>query len=363
MLENVEEVANDVSDLSFDDDVAVESNGIHAFMDAPFKGSNSGDNKESEAPKKRPEMAINGNMDIEDDFDIPEETIEKEDSKDLYYNNVFNNFKELGLISEDVIIEDGKILDNEALVNILDEEKRKGARKIFEEEFLSRFNDEDSLDYIEYILSGGTSSNYFDKRSNAQIINIDGDISDERVQDKIIKTYLSKFDNASSDEIKDHLEMLNMSNKKEKFAKKYLGKIKEYEKQEKQRILQEQEEAEKKKQAMIQDTYNLINNTLSNTEDIFGIRCDDAKRNRIMEMFYKPIQLKGGGVTTEYQYRLNMAQRDPKMLIILADLLANNLDINRYNKSMETTITRKIKAGLDAKPRKQKNSPFDSLFK
>lgn len=300
----------------------------------------------------------------EEPIEMPDNAFENkaDNSEDeLYFNNVYDNFRELGLLPDAEALEEGKVLTNEDLVNILEENRKKAARKMYEEEILSKIADKDAIEYLDYIMKGGKSSDYFNARMSSPAIGIDGDISDERVQDRVIAKYLSEFNGMEQDEISEQIQMLNDSGKKEKYARMYLDKIHQYDEAQKETLKRESELREQQEQENFRRTVETFDKEFKATDNIFGVRCDDNKRKRLMDMMFKPIKLQDGSTNTEFNLRLYAAMYDPKKAIILADMLANDFDVKKYSKNIETEVTRKIRGGLDGKPKVKKNqtSPFD----
>lgn len=284
-----------------------------------------------------------------------------EETDDLYFNNVYNNFRELGLLSDAADLEEGKVLTNEELVSILDENSRKKARKMYEDEFLSRIQDEDAREYLNYVMQGGNSQDFFQQRINSPVVDINGDINDEKVQNKIISKYMSQFENMDEEEISEQIQMYSDAGKKEKYARMYLDRMRKYDEAQKEDLRKRAEYEEQQVQQNYQRVYNAYKSEIDATESVFGVKCDDSKRQRLMGMFFNPVKLDDGNVATEFQIRLSNALNDPKKAIVLADMLFNDFDVSKYSKAVETAVTRKIRSGLDGKPKVKKNqtSPFD----
>jgi len=269
-----------------------------------------------------------------------------------YYNDVFDTFRELGYLEDVEPLAEGKVLTNDELVEIIKENKQKAAQKIFEEEIMSKFDDPDAKDYLDYILKGGRSEDFFKQRMSSPALGIDGDIEDERVQDKVIAKYLSEFTGMDDADIAEQLQMLKDSGKKEKYAKMYKEKIHQFDEAQKETMRKERELIEQQQKEQYQKTIDAFSVEVKATENIFGVKCDETKRKKIMDMIFKPMKLQDGSVNTEFNVRLAMAVQNPKKAIILADLLANDFDVTKYTKSFETKATQNIRAGLSKPPKR-----------
>lgn len=366
-----QEMVDELSGLTVDDETVVEDSNIHDFM------QETPDNDESEEepaeekkpkrgrPKKQQDIDNPSNISIEDEIDIPDDAMEETDpANDAYYNNVYNTFKDLGII-DGVELEEGKVLTNDELVSILDNDQKAKAKKMFENDIMSKFNDPEAQEYLQFVMNGGNSKDFFRQRMNAPTIDIDGDIENPDVQDKIIAKYMKMFENANIDDINETIQILNDSGKKERYAKRYYDRLVEVENKQREDLKKEEENRARQAEEERKQVIGIVANELNSTDEIFGVKYDTNKKNKLMQMIFQPVKMQDGTVTTEYQYRLEQAMQNPKTVIILADLLMNGLDHKNYSKSLETKITRQIRSGLDSKPneRKRQTSPFDNLFK
>lgn len=366
-----QEMVDELSRLTVDDDTVVEDSNIHDFMqETPKNEEPEEEPAEEQKPKRgRPKKQQNidnpSNISIEGEIDIPDDAMEEiEPANDAYYNNVYNTFKDLGII-DGVELEEGKVLTNDELVSILDNDQKAKAKKMFENDIMSRFNDPEAQEYLQFVMNGGNSKDFFRQRMNAPTIDIDGDIENPDVQDKIIAKYMKMFENANTDDINETIQILNDSGKKEKYAKRYYDRLVEVENKQREDLKKEEENKARQAEEERKQVIGIVANELNNTDEIFGVKYDTNKKNKLMQMIFQPVKMQDGTVTTEYQYRLEQAMQNPKTVIILADLLMNGLDHKNYSKSLETKITRQIRSGFDSKPneRKRQTSPFDNLFK
>jgi hypothetical protein len=279
----------------------------------------------------------------------PEETPA---GNDRYYNEVYDSWRELGFLHDAPELEKDRVLTNDDLISIIEENNRNAAKKMFEDEFMSKFDDNDAREYLNYVLNGGSSADFFKQRMESPAVGLDGDITNSSVQDNVIATYLSKFAGLEQGEIAEQIQMLTDAGKKEKYARMYLDKIHQYDEAQRESMKRESEMREKQERENYQRVVQSYDAELKNTESIFGVRCDDRKRSRLMDMMFKPVRMQDGSVQTEFNIKLYQAMQNPKTAIVLADLLANDFDVKRYTKSLETEATRKIRAGLNNPPKR-----------
>lgn len=345
------------------------NNIVEKLGDADFEDTFTPGVPDSKEPEKKEEKKEEEQSPVEtkqEEFEVPDDSFKTDDDggEEKYFNNVYDSWRELGLLKDAPELDKDRVLTNDELISIIEENNRNAAKKMFEDEFMSKFADDDAQEYLRYVLGGGDSKTFFRQRMESPAIGIDGDISNSSVQDNVIATYLSKFAGLDQGEIAEQIQMLTDAGKKEKYARMYLDKIHQYDEAQKESMRRENEMREKQERENYQRVVQSFSDELKTTESIFGTRCDDSRRAKIMDMMFKPLRMQDGSTNTEFNVRLYNAMQDPKKAIILADMLANDFDMAKYSKSLETQAVRKIRAGLDSKPNIKKNqtSPFDNLF-
>lgn len=323
--------------------------------------------KESqEPPKEKVSFDENGNMTIEEEIEIPDEEpkqtdVEQPSNGDRYFNNVYDTFKEIGVITRHEGLEDGQILDNESLIDIVKKEQEAAAQEMAQN-YLSRFQSPEAQKFLEFVGKGGSIHDFFETYRKIDEMGLDGDINDSKFQENIIRNYLSK-NGYSSEEVNEQIEMLTDSGKREKYARKYLDQMQQAAEAERQRLVEEREQEERaKKEMFVRSQQNFVQ-ALESTNDVFGSKLTKEKKETLFQVMFQPMKRKDGVVTTMFNEKLNMVYSDPVKLVILADLLMNNLDFGKYTKAAETKAVQQLRAGLDKAPKQnKKSSPFDKLF-
>lgn len=364
-----EETKNNQEDFTFDEDVEIQvEDADSGFSFGPVadeapkqpeeaEKKEEPEQKEEKQPEEKTELS-DGETVVTGEFVIDDENGE---SSDDYFNRLYDNLHEIGVITSDHDIK-GKTLSNEDLIEILEKEQVEKAKELLQKNILDKImDDEDATAFFNYKMQGGKTEDFFKAYRKSAEFGIDGDISDSSYQEKVLKYYYENFDDMTPEEIDEQLEMLAAGGKTEKYAKKYLDVIKnsfESEKKKTEERLKQQEEYERQQYLKYQ---NDMYSTIVGMKDMFGVELSEDRRKRLYNMIVdRPIRLKNGGAISEFYYKLNTILTDPKKTIMLADIIDNDFDLSKYERKMETKVARQLKRNLimngRSKPKAQKQS-------
>lgn len=314
-------------------------------IDNWFEETPKAENKPAEESKQQP---VDTSADTTEKEPQSEEKQQQEEipTEDSYYTDLYRNFRELGVVEEDYNLPEGN-LTSEDLLSILNEEKKRGAQKYYEENIWSKIaDDKDAVDFINYKMQGGKTSEFFRLYGKQAEFDFEGDIANERYQDAVIRKYLTEHDGMTQEEVEEQLEMLETSGKKEKYAKRYHEMmLRDFDTQ--KSMLQKQKEIEEQKQQEAYKQWNdMVVNEINSTQDIYGMKLDKKRRESLYKELTQPLELQDGSITTPLYYRLNNVLADPKKMLVLADLLMNDLNIDKYKAGVRTQVAKEIRRDL-----------------
>lgn len=299
-------------------------------------------------PKKEEEVPV--------DMEMPEDSDESSDES--YYTDLYNNFREIGIIGADYNIEKGKNLTNDELLQILNSEKEAAAEQMFKEKYLNRImDDDDAKQFIEFKLKGGSTREFFNVYGKNSGFDFNGDLDDEHYQDTVIKKYLRERDGLTDDEIEEQLEMLETSGKKGKYAQKYHETMLREDQKEKSLLEQRRiQEAEQQKKVIEQRNMKFAQ-AINATDNVFGARLTKERKANIYGMLTSNVRKPDGNVVSAFNYFLDEAVRNPNKLVILTDLLLNDFDMSKYSDGVRTQVTKEIRRNLNFNRTSSRSKP------
>ena len=264
----------------------------------------------------------------------PEEPVD-----DNYARNLYDNFKELGLISTE--LREDETLTEDGLVELMKTERETAIKEgvdIALDEFIGNIG-EDERQALTFIKKGGKIMDFMNLYSD-NAVKLDGDITNEAYQDEIIKYYEKKYNKASDEEVMDILDAFTSSGKKETRAKNYLNNLNTRIKEEQDRLIKQQAELTAKRQLIEQKDLDTVKTTIN------GLKTVKNKTELINFLTQKEVELQDGRKLSKFQYELGQTIADPVKRVMLAQLLQSDFDFSKIEKQAETKVIRQFKENL-----------------
>ena len=267
---------------------------------------------------------------------------------DNYARNLYDNFKELGLISTE--LKEDETLTEDSLVELMKTERETAIKEgvdIALDEFIGNIG-EDEKQALIFIKKGGRIMDFMNLYSD-NAVKLDGDITNEAYQDEIIKYYEKKYNKASDEEVMDILDAFTSSGKKETRAKNYLNNLNTRIKEEQDKLINQQAELTAKRQLIEQKDLDTVKTTIN------GLKTVKNKTELINFLTQKEVELQDGRKLSKFQYQLGQTIADPVKRVMLAQLLQSDFDFSKIEKQAETKVIKQFKENLLKKtpPRQQ----------
>ena len=258
---------------------------------------------------------------------------------DNYARNLYDNFKELGLISTE--LKEDETLTEDSLVELMKTERETAIKEgvdIALDEFIGNIG-EDEKQALIFIKKGGRIMDFMNLYSD-NAVKLDGDITNEAYQDEIIKYYEKKYNKASDEEVMDILDAFTSSGKKETRAKNYLNNLNTRIKEEQDKLINQQAELTAKRQLIEQKDLDTVKTTIN------GLKTVKNKTELINFLTQKEVELQDGRKLSKFQYQLGQTIADPVKRVMLAQLLQSDFDFSKIEKQAETKVIKQFKENL-----------------
>jgi hypothetical protein len=280
------------------------------------------------------------------------------DTPDEYWNDIYKDFKQTGLLKH-VEIEEGEKLTEERLTELQEEDYEQEVSQRLQD-WASEDLDEDAKAFLKFKREGGNTADFLTTYTNTSSIP-KGDISDEKYQDKVIR-YNLKQEGWDDDEIEDRLEYLTENRRKEKVAVKYDEKNKAVEKTEKDRLQVQANETKRLQKANEENFKNSIKNTLASKKEINGFSINETDKSDILNFLTKKSQkISDEKSITPFQQKLAEVFQDTEKTILLAKLLQSDFDMKDLKRQITTKKTREIKSNIEQRRTLRPSSSGSSL--
>ena len=272
--------------------------------------------------------------------DNPEPVQKKKATKvDNYYNNLYLDLKDKGFY-QNVELEEGQELTAEDLLDLQ------------EQEITERISEwgksnigETGAEFLKYLRSGGDPSNFLKMQASLGGLP-EGDISDERYQENVIRYTLAGED-WDAEEIEDRVAMLKENGKLEKVALKYDTKVREERARAQEELVNEQKEQEKVRKENFRQYKNSLLEVAKTKSEINGFRITPAKANKLVENITKAsVTTETGQTLSKFQNDLNQSLKDPEKVLLLAMLVDNNFDFSQIQKQAENKTAKEVKRNI-----------------
>lgn len=263
---------------------------------------------------------------------------------DVYAQQLYENFKELGLIKTKEFKE-GEPVTQESLIELMEADREAIIQERIEaelNEFVGAMGEDEKL-ALTFIKKGGKIRDFANLYSGTPV-KLDGDITNEAYQDEIIRYYEKNYNNTADEDISEILEAFTTSGKKELRAKTYLHNLSAKVKEEQDNLVKQQEViTAQRKQSELQDM-TAIKTTVNELKTVKN------KTELINYLTQKEVELENGRKISKFQYELGQTIADPKKRVILAQLLQSGFDFSKVERQIETKVAQKFKEGLIRNP-------------
>jgi hypothetical protein len=280
-----------------------------------------------------------------------ETTVEDDDEPDEDVKFFTTLSKELAekKIFQHVTLTDGEEITEEKFFELHEQEV--DAR--FEEalqDFITELNDEDGGAFIKFKRAGGKTSDFFAFYSQMND-ELDVDIEKEAGQDAVLRKWYKTVENLDEEDIEDKLDWLKEGGKKKKYAEKYLSKMDADKQAAKTQFLNDQLEAQTKRENDKKEFVTKLKTTLDTTEAVGDFVFNKPEKSGLLDYILKPaVKLKSNQYLTKFQSDLNeIVKNNPEKLLVLAKLLKTDFDTTDLVVKKQTEAVKKVKSTLATK--------------
>ena len=290
------------------------------------------------------EIAVKNEGDDEDEDDSPDDDTNffTTLSKELAEKKIFQH----------VTLTDGEQITEEKFFE-LHEQEVDGRVEEAIQDFITELNDEDGAAFIKFKRAGGKTSDFFEFYSQMSgELNVD--IEKEEGQDAILKKWYKTVENLDDEDIEDKLDWLKESGKKKKYAEKYQTKMEADKQTAKTQFLNEQLEAQTKRENAKKEFVAKVRTTLDTTESVGDFVFNKTEKPELLDYLLKPaVKLKSNQYLTKFQSDLNeIINNHPDKLLVLAKMLMNDFDTSDLVVNQQTKTVKQIKSSLNSKTSK-----------
>lgn len=219
--------------------------------------------------------------------------------------------------------------------------------------FIDEINNEDGAAFLKFIRAGGKVSEFFNFYTERGTVP-EVDVKTETGQDVLLRHYYKTYENLDDEDIDDKLTWLKESGKKAKYAEKYNQKMVEDQNAERDRLVSQKEEQQRKRE---QDQRNFVTNlktTLETSEGFNGFVFNKKENTALVDYVTKPqVKLSGNQYLTQFQSDLaKIIKEEPQKLLVIAKLMKSDFDTSDIVDKKKTEATTQIKKSLNSKDKK-----------
>lgn len=290
--------------------------------DFDFEGSKSKEELEDKSKKKEPKKNDDASTDETNE-------VFSNLSKDLVDLGVFTNveFGEDEEINSDVFFE-----KFEEELNVRVENSIKA---------LVDDLDDDAAAFLQFKAKGGNTADFFKLYGQTASLPVSS-VDSEEDQKAFLEYYFKAEDELDDDDIEDRIQSLEESGKLERYAKRYFNKIQDKQKEEKEALIERQEEAKRESAEQQKKFQTSLKSIINNKKEISDLPIDSKKDAFLVDFIMKPVYSKEDKTNaTGFQRKLAEIFRDEEKLILLAKLVHSDFDFTSIKKKNESDINKK----------------------
>lgn len=334
VTEEISQTSKVIKDVLEDDDDNEEE--VDEIDDEQEKAKET--KKEPKKQVKTEEEPFSGKTETSNDDDDDEG-----DKK--FFTQLSKEFKEKGVFTKVEFAENEEI-DEEKFFELHETEIDNRADERVAE-VISELGD-DGKAWYEFIKAGGNSADFFRTYNQAYSLPV-LDMEKEADQDAALSFYLRNYEQLDEEDIKDRLDWLKESGKKQKQAQKVYDKLKEEAETLKQKLIEDQanakKELEKKREKLAADIKALTAKVTQVNDYTFSTE----SKKVLSDYITKPtVKIGNNGYISKFQDDLNslIKSEDKTKLLLLAELIRSNFDFSSIEKTKQTKVVDKIKSNL-----------------
>lgn len=274
------------------------------------------------------------------ELDAPVEPTEPNNSDDIL-KTTFEYFKESKLIPDTAEF-DGT---EEGFINTL---KQSAKDEVLDEVWNSLPSDEGKA-LLEYMLNGGTDISKFKETFNTtwEKFEFSEDETEKTAQQKKVLVDYYKSKGFTDKKAEKEADLKIQFAEADEAAVEALEELKEAEKVNKQKLIEDQKQANLKAQQEYQKSVNDFVATLKETKDINGVPVTDKERNEIFNLYYGTTKTKQGEINN-FNLVLDSVLADKDKSLKLAQYLLSGLTTEPVKKAAKTEIVKTFKDKLKA---------------
>lgn len=291
------------------------------------------------------EKSEDSEEDTDENSDNPK--IKDEDTK--FYSAQIKDLVDRGIFKH-VKVEDNVEIDEDKFYEYHQEEVQGAANEIVESIFEEL--DDEGIAFLKFKKNGGGSTADFLRIYGQSNLGLDSiDIDKEEDQDKIIRQYASSIEKMDSEEISDKIEWLKENGKKKAFAEKYLNKLSEMDKANKEALIKQAEDFARQRDEDIKNFNLSIKEELDKTESVKDFDFSKVDKKELTNYITRPtVKVGKNRFITQFQADLgkifNGKEDNKQSLLLLAKLVKTDFDIRDIVEKTKTKVTKEAKSKL-----------------
>lgn len=271
-----------------------------------------------------------------------EESEEEEESERVedFYKSQASKLKEKGIFQNVEIPEDEEISE-EKFIEFQDQEIEARVDEALEGFFEEL--DEDAAAFLKFKKEGGDTASFFKVYSTSTGLP-EGDLEDEKYQEKLSRYYYKNIEGLDDEDIDDKIEWLKDGGKLEKYAAKHDTKIKSLEKKSKEDLQKRAKEQQKAQVEKREKFVSTVQETLEDTDEVDNFKFPAKEKKQLLSFITKPsVKVGKNRYITGMQAKLQEVLKEPEKMIVLAKLLNNDFDVADVVATTTTKKTREVK--------------------
>lgn len=259
------------------------------------------------------------------------------------FKSAFDLYKERGLIT---LPDDYKFEPTEeGFQKALDDSAEAFRNSVIED--LKTDLPAEGLALVKYMREGGKDiSKFIQVYSKPDYSNME--LSTDEDRKAVLTDYYKRTTKWSDERINKQLTNLDVTGDLEDEADTAKGELAALDEEEKQNLVKSAADQAAARKVAEQEAFNSLSKVLEESKDINGYPVSKTDVNTVIPFLLKPIKLKDGRITTAYNQKHNELMQNPKTAVLLAKLMASNLDLSVLSKKQETVTTKTVKQKLQS---------------
>lgn len=320
-----------------------------------FFGDTTGDTKkkETKVEKEKGEgeeaVASETTQTTEDDGDdtpgSDDDTppFDTEESEQKFFKTLATGLKEGGVLAN-IEIKDDETIDGDKFADLIDQEAEARVNETFESFFEEL--DEDGTAFLKFKKAGGKTSDFLKAyAASTELPTVDLTSSDG--QKEILKYYYKHIDGTDDEDIADKIEWAVENGKLEKYAEKYSKIIQNKDKERKDALLLQQEEAQERIEDERKKFETELKDTLEKTDAINNVTLTKEDKKDLIPFMTKPsVKIGKNKYITGLQAGIQKIFNDKPKLLLLAKLVKSDFDLSTVEKKGASKLTKEVKSEL-----------------